>query len=155
VLTLAELTGTEQVLDLYCGMGNFSFPLAQRAKHIIGVEESTASITMARKNGRQNMIENIEFFNQSAEGALSRCIDQTKIDLVLLDPPRGGALAVMEELLDKPVKKVIYVSCDPQTLARDLKILINGGYELLTSQPIDMFPQTHHCESVNLLRYHS
>ncbi|MFK5926267.1 MAG: 23S rRNA (uracil(1939)-C(5))-methyltransferase RlmD [Desulfuromusa sp.] len=153
VLKLAELTGVEQVLDLYCGMGNFSLPLARRAKHVIGVEESAASVNTAKINGRQNNIDNVKFYNQSAKGALSQLLKQNPIDLLLLDPPRGGALATMNELLTIPVKKIIYVSCDPQTLARDVKLLVNSGYKLLSSQPIDMFPQTYHCESVTLLKY--
>lgn len=152
VLKLAELTESEQILDLYCGMGNFSLPLARRAKHVIGVEESAASINTARINSRLNNIDNAEFYKQSSAGALSQFLKQHPIDLLLLDPPRGGALATMNELLTTPVKKVIYVSCDPQTLARDVKLLVNSGYKLLSSQPIDMFPQTYHCESVTLLQ---
>jgi len=155
VLKLANLTGGEQVLDLYCGMGNFSLPLARRAKHVIGIEESPLSIEMARANGRQNKIVNVEFYSRSAEGALTFFLRQERIDLLVLDPPRSGASATMGELLETPVEKVIYVSCDPQTLARDLNLLITGGYELVSSQPFDMFPQTHHCESISLLRYRS
>ncbi len=153
VLKLAELTGSEQVLDLYCGMGNFSLPLARRARHVIGVEESAVSINTARINGRLNNIDNIEFYKQSSSGALSQFSKQNPIDLLLLDPPRSGAFATMNELQTTPVKRIIYVSCDPQTLARDVKFLVNSGYELLSSQPIDMFPQTYHCESVTLLTY--
>ncbi|MEA3544742.1 MAG: 23S rRNA (uracil(1939)-C(5))-methyltransferase RlmD [Thermodesulfobacteriota bacterium] len=153
VLNLAELTGCEQVLDLYCGMGNFSLPLARRARQVVGIEESTISIEMARKNGQQNQIDHVEFYSQLAEGALVRFAQQNRVDLILLDPPRSGALSTMKELLKTPVNKVIYVSCDPQTLARDLKLLVNGGYRLVSSQPIDMFPQTHHCESVTLLQF--
>ncbi|WP_321371167.1 23S rRNA (uracil(1939)-C(5))-methyltransferase RlmD [uncultured Desulfuromusa sp.] len=155
VLHLAELTGTEQVLDLYCGMGNFSLPLARRAGHVVGVEESEASIEAAKSNSRQNNIINVDFFNQVAEGALERLSNKIQPDLLILDPPRSGAYAIMKELQRKPVKKIIYVSCDPQTLARDLSYLINNNYELLSSQPVDMFPQTYHCESISLLRYDS
>jgi len=155
VLTLAELTGDEQVLDLYCGMGNFSLPLARRAKHVIGIEESVDSIEMARQNSCLNEIDNVDFFSQSAEGALTFFSQQHSIDLLVLDPPRSGAAVTMEELLKTPVKRVIYVSCDPQTLARDLGLLVAGGYDLVSSQPFDMFPQTHHCESVTLFNYRS
>ena len=75
--------------------------------------------------------------------------------MVLLDPPRAGAYAVMQELLKNPVQQVIYVSCDPQTLARDLKPLLQGGYRLVSSQPFDLFPQTYHVESLTLLEYHA
>ena len=153
VVSLADLSGDEQVLDLYCGMGNFSLPLALRAKQVVGVEESSVSIKMAGENSRLNEIENVEFYRRSAEGALTDFLQQRAFDLLLLDPPRSGAIEIMGELLESPVKKVIYVSCDPQTLARDLSLLISGGYELVSSQPFDLFPQTHHCESVTLLRY--
>jgi len=152
-LNLAELTGREQVLDLYCGMGNFSLPLARRVGQVVGVEESAVSINLARDNSRLNKIDNLEFFNRTAAGALSDFSQLHSIDLLLLDPPRSGALAIMNELLKIPVKRVLHVSCDPQTLARDVKILVNGGYELISSQPLDMFPQTHHCESITLLQY--
>ncbi len=155
VLNLAELTGEEQVLDLYCGMGNFSLPLARRVKAVIGVEGSVVSIEMARHNSRLNEINNVEFYSQPAEGALLLFSQQQVIDLLVLDPPRSGAAVTMEELLKTPVKKVLYISCDPQTLARDLGVLVNGGYDLVSSQPFDMFPQTHHCESVTLLHYRS
>jgi 23S rRNA (uracil1939-C5)-methyltransferase len=152
VLNLAELTGCEQVLDLYCGMGNFSLPLARQAMRVVGIEESVASIKMARKNAQQNHIDNIKFYCEPAEGSLSRIVQQTPIDILLLDPPRNGAYATMKELLRTPVDRILYVSCDPQTLARDLNPLINSGYCLISSQPFDMFPQTHHCESVTFLR---
>ncbi len=153
VLSLANLTGLEQVLDFYCGMGNFSLPLARRAKLLVGVEESSSSVKMAQENSRLNGIENVEFYCRTATGALTHFLQERSFDLLLLDPPRSGAAATMEELLKSPVKRVIYVSCDPQTLARDLNMLISGGYKLLSSQPFDLFPQTHHCESVTLLQY--
>lgn len=155
VLKLAELDGSEKVLDLFCGMGNFSLPLARRTKQVVGVEDSAVSVKMARLNRHQNEIENIKFYHQSAEGALDCITNDDRPDLLLLDPPRSGAFATMKKLVDKPAKKVVYISCDPQTLARDLKLLVTNGYELISSTPIDMFPQTHHCESMTLLRHYS
>lgn len=151
VLDLVGLRGAETVIDLFCGMGNFSLPLARVADKVIGIEGSNLSIKMAKKNKQDNQIENVTFYNRSATGALSFFSKSEQIDLVVLDPPRGGAIEVMTELLDNRVKRVIYISCDPQTLVRDLKILVSGGYELVSSQPLDMFPQTHHCESMTLL----
>ena len=153
VVDLANLSGTESVVDLFCGMGNFSLPLAKRAGQVIGVEASGSSIKMANKNCRRQNIENAAFYNRSAVGALTFFSQQRPVDLVVLDPPRSGASEVMKELIDRPVKRIIYVSCDPQTLTRDLKILVKGGYELVSSQPVDMFPQTHHCESITLLQW--
>ena len=155
VLEFAALDGPEMVVDLFCGMGNFSLPLARRAKQVVGVEGSTSSVKMARINGHQNEIKNVEFYNQPAEEALDLLINDDQPDLLLLDPPRSGAFATMKKLVGKPVKKVIYISCDPQTLARDVRLLVNNGYELISSTPIDMFPQTHHCESITLLRQRS
>lgn len=154
VLELAELDGSEKILDLFCGMGNFSLPLARRSKQVVGVEESAASVNMARINGYQNEIDNVKFRNQSAVGALDQFTNIDQPDLLVLDPPRSGALTTIRELVNKPVKKIIYISCDPQTLARDVKLLVNNGYELLSSAPIDMFPQTYHCESITLLRHY-
>ena len=153
VIAAAELTGGERILDLYCGMGNFSLPLARRAKQVCGVEDYSASIEMARRNALLNQIGNAEFHAQPAEGALTKLSRAGKFDLVLLDPPRCGAFAVMNELLRLSVARVLYVSCDAQTLARDLKLLLNGGYRLVSSQPFDMFPQTHHVESLSVLEF--
>jgi len=153
VRVAAGLTGTERVLDLYCGMGNFSLPLAQQAGFVVGVENNILSISMARNNAVENAISNVEFHSRSAEGALSLFSAWQPFDLLLLDPPRSGAYQVMRELSQHPVKRILYVSCDPQTLARDLKPLLHGGYQLESSQPLDMFPQTFHCESLTILKY--
>jgi 23S rRNA (uracil1939-C5)-methyltransferase len=153
VLEYADLQGIETVLDLFCGMGNFSLPLARQSKTVIGVEASSNSIEMATENCRSNRIENATFYNRSAHGALTFFKQRGPVDLVVLDPPRSGAAGVINELLQLPVKKVIYVSCDPQTLARDLNILVTGGYELVSSQSFDMFPQTHHCESITVMEW--
>jgi 23S rRNA (uracil1939-C5)-methyltransferase len=134
-------------------MGNFSLPLAGRSKAVIGVEGSSSSIEMAKENCRANRIENATFYNRSASGALTFLKQRGPVDLVVLDPPRSGAAAVVNELIQSPVKKVVYVSCDPQTLARDLNILVKGGYELVSSQSLDMFPQTYHCESITVVEW--
>jgi len=153
VLAAAGLTGTERVLDLFCGMGNFSLPLAQRAGHVVGIEDFSPSIAMALSNAADNAIDNVEFHSRAAEGALTFFSSRQPFDLVLLDPPRSGAYEVMRELVKVPVRRILYVSCDPQTLARDLKPLLHGGYQLESSQPLDMFPQTFHCESLTVLKY--
>jgi 23S rRNA (uracil1939-C5)-methyltransferase len=153
VVAAARLTGAERVLDLFCGMGNFSLPLARLGGLVVGVEAYSASIAMARENAAANGIGNVEFHARPAEGALTDFSSRQPFDLLLLDPPRSGAYEVMKELLRQPVKRVLYVSCDPQTLTRDLKPLLNNGYQLETSQPLDMFPQTFHCESLTILKY--
>jgi len=150
VLASANLKRTESVLDLYCGMGNFSLPLARRAGQVVGVEESAQSIAMARVNATAHQIDNASFYCQSAEGFLRRWRDRP-FDLVMIDPPRSGARAVMDELLECRPGKILYVSCDPSTLARDLTPLVQNGYHVVSSRPFDMFPQTYHLESLTTL----
>ncbi len=152
VVEAAALTGCERVLDLYCGMGNFSLPLARRAREVFGVEEYAAAIDQARANARRNGIDNVTFQASAAEGAAERLGGGRPFDLVVLDPPRTGAFRVVKELLQAPPRRILYVSCDPPTLARDLKPLVNAGYDLLWTRPFDLFPQTYHIESLSLLQ---
>ena len=142
-----------RVLDLYCGMGNFSLPFARRVEHLVAVEEHAGSIAQGKLNARQNQITNVDFFARPAQGALAAYSGETGFDLVLLDPPRCGAKEVVADLLKQRVKRILYVSCDPMTLARDLRQLLSGGYRLLESRPLDMFPQTYHLESLTLLAF--
>lgn len=151
VVAAAALEGHEQVLDLYCGMGNFSLPLARRAASVTGVENHAPSIRMARRNAAANNIKNIDFQVMESGQSLRR-LGKT-FDLLVLDPPRAGAYSVVKQLPQNPVARIIYVSCDPQTLARDLKFLISIGYKYISSQAFDMFPQTYHVESLTVLEY--
>jgi 23S rRNA (uracil1939-C5)-methyltransferase len=151
VVRAAQLTGSEAVLDLYCGMGNFSLPLARRAGQVVAVEENAPSIDKGRENAAANGIANLSFVCRPADGFLSEAAVQAYFDLVLLDPPRSGAGSVAIELLQHRPRKIAYVSCDPATLARDLKLLLAGGYRLVSSRPFDMFPQTYHVESLTVL----
>jgi len=152
LLAAADLDGGERVLELFCGMGNFSLPMALRAREIIGVENYAPAIERANANARYNGIKNVRFHATAAETAMLRLASADGCDLVVLDPPRTGAYSVMKELLRLRPGRVIYVSCDPVTLARDLVPLLHGGYEVLASRPIDLFPQTYHTESVTVLR---
>jgi 23S rRNA (uracil1939-C5)-methyltransferase len=151
VLGAAELTGTERVLDLYCGMGNFSLPLARRCAEVVGVEDYAPSIAQARINARQNNLLNIRFHARPAFGALRAYGQDAPFDLVVLDPPREGASDVCRELIDLCPPRILYISCDPATQARDLKTLLNNGYRCLSAQTFDFFPQTHHIESLAIL----
>jgi 23S rRNA (uracil1939-C5)-methyltransferase len=152
VYQMAQLAGSERVLDLYCGNGNFSLPLARYAAEIVGVEGYAPSIEDARRNARENGIENVNFLVSDVAVAVQRfAAAGERFDLVLLDPPRSGAESVAR-LADLAADRIIYVSCDPPTLARDLAHLGEQGYRVVTSQPVDMFPQTYHLESVTLLR---
>ncbi|WP_224982366.1 23S rRNA (uracil(1939)-C(5))-methyltransferase RlmD [Geomonas agri] len=147
----AGLTGQERVLDLYCGNGNISLPLAQSAARVLGIEGYGPSIVDATANAEANGIENVDFQVGDAAQAVRRLVKRKEcFDLVVLDPPRGGAEAAAE-LTGLAPQKIIYVSCDPATLARDLASLCNNGYQVTRSQPVDMFPQTYHLESVTEL----
>ncbi|MDT8420307.1 MAG: 23S rRNA (uracil(1939)-C(5))-methyltransferase RlmD [Desulfuromonadales bacterium] len=151
VLEASRLKGTEHVLDLFCGMGNFSLPLARRAAQVVAVEEYPLSIEYGIKNAEANGISNVTFLCQPAQGFLSAAEGTGHFDLVLLDPPRSGAYSIMSELLQYRPRRIVYISCDPATLARDLKPLLHGGYRLVSTQPFDMFPQTYHVESLTVL----
>lgn len=151
VVDLAQLTPGMRIIDLYCGMGNFSLPLAQAGAKVTGIEESSSSIKRAISNADLNKIEQADFICGCAEQEFNKIADRVAIDLLLLDPPRSGAFDVMSTIIENPPARIIYISCDPQTLARDLRILLHSTYRLISSQPFDLFPQTHHCESVTLL----
>ncbi len=152
VKTLIPLTGNESVVDLYCGMGNFSLPLARKVKSVIGVEESSSSIKMACSNAKRLGVHNASFICDNAETAIDTIRQTSAVDILVLDPPRNGAYAIAKKIANSDINHIVYVSCDTQTLARDLECLVNNGYELVSSQPLDMFPQTYHCESINYLK---
>lgn len=137
------------VIDAYAGVGTFSVFLAQRVEKVIAIEESKSAYKDALVNIKS--LKNIEFRCQKTEEAL---VDsEIKGDLIILDPPRVGCMKeVLEAIASKKINKIIYVSCEPSTLARDIKYLRDRGYELIEIQPIDMFPQTYHIENVALLK---
>lgn len=142
----------DRLLDLYCGNGNFSIPLAAEVASVCGIEGNAESIRAAEQNKESNMVANVRFFCDDAASGVRRIIDHSEIfDTVLLDPPRTGAADVVSGIADLQPNKIIYVSCDPNTLARDCNLLSGHGYRVSESIPIDMFPQTYHLESVTLL----
>jgi 23S rRNA (uracil1939-C5)-methyltransferase len=146
------LKGNETVLDLYSGAGNFSLPLSKSSKRVISVEVNKKAAELAKKSAGLNGLSNIEFHNVScAEYLNSTDSVAGSVDIVLLDPPREGAKDAIAGIAHLSPKKVIYVSCDPATLARDIKLLIEAGYRLERLKPFDMFPQTYHIESLSLL----
>ncbi|MDH4319777.1 MAG: methyltransferase domain-containing protein, partial [Desulfobulbaceae bacterium] len=152
---VAELVGDPwgmRVLDLYCGAGNFSLPLAVQGARGIGIEQNSEAIAWARRNSSDNGIRGWEFIVADVEKALVDLSERGEVfDTVLLDPPRRG-MGKASELLPRLARRnIIYISCDPATMARDLKILQSMGTRLISLTPVDMFPQTHHIESVALL----
>jgi 23S rRNA (uracil1939-C5)-methyltransferase len=152
VLGWAELGGAETVLELYSGIGNFSLPLAAGSKRVISVEVNKRASAFAVRNAELNDLRNIDFISESCERYLSRESSGTPpVDVVVLDPPREGAKDVLPGITRLSPRKIIYVSCDPATLGRDLKAFTGAGYELFRIRPFDMFPETYHIESVSLL----
>jgi 23S rRNA (uracil1939-C5)-methyltransferase len=153
VMDFAGLTGNETVLDLYCGIGTISLCLAAKARRVVGAEIVERAISDANRNAGMNNIDNIEFICADSEAAAGKMLREgEKFDVVVVDPPRKGlsGKAVDEIMLLAP-KRIVYVSCDPATLARDLKLFGGGGYEVVRVQPVDMFPRTTHVETVVLL----
>lgn len=149
----AELTGKETVIDAYCGIGTLSLALAKKAKAVYGIEINAPAIENAKKNAQLNGADNVTFEVGSAEEWMtSRTQKGEKADVVVVDPPRKGlAEEFIEAVLDMQPEKMVYVSCNPATLARDLKKLHEGGYQIEKVQPLDMFPQTYHVELVALM----
>ena len=150
VLDFAALSKTEVVLDLYCGIGNFSLPLARQAKNVIGIESGYSAIADAKANAALNGVKNAEFIADDLQRGLKTLMQRKlRADVIVLDPPRAGAtLKTLERVLAFVPKKIVYVSCNPATLARDLKFFHLFGFRLDRLQPIDMFPYTYHIECV-------
>lgn len=152
VCEMAELRVNRRVLDLYCGNGNLTLPLALLSPDVTGIEEYPPSIADAQFNARSNGIEGITFLAADCEAGVKRLVEKGELfDLVVLDPPRSGAACIMKQIPALKPGRVIYVSCDPVTLARDIAILKNFDYSVTRSVPVDMFPQTSHIESVTLI----
>lgn len=154
VLRSAVLRGSETVLDLYCGVGPIALFLAGAARQVWGIDDNALSVATAKQNARRNGISNCRFVEgdvATKTSDMKRALQQ--IDLVALNPPRKGLLAAaMEALIATEAPKIIYVSCDQTSLARDLNHLLENGFRLQAVQPFDMFPQTEQVETVALLQ---
>ena len=155
-LEYAGLTGTETVWDLYCGIGTISLFLAQKAKKVFGVEIVPQAIADAKKNAALNDITNVDFFVGKAEEVypsyVSEHKEEAKAEVIVVDPPRKGCEeSLLSTIVSMAPERIVYVSCDSATLARDLKYLCGHGYELKRVQAVDQFCQTGHCETVVLL----
>ena len=150
VIALLDIQPEDTILDLFCGLGNFTLPLALRAKHVTGVEGADALVQKARHNAALNNIANTRFLLADlSQSPLQQDIIADKYNKILLDPPRSGAQAVIEQLNLKKVETLVYVSCNPATLARDAGILVKEkGFKLTSAGVMDMFPHTTHVESI-------
>ena len=152
-LEYAELSGDETVFDAYCGTGTITLFLSQKAKKVYGVEIIPQAIENANINAKENNVDNVEFFVGESEIVIPDLINKgIKADVVVVDPPRKGCdVKLLNAITNINAERIVYVSCDPSTLARDLAILEENGYKTTTVQPVDMFPHTAHIENVALL----
>ena len=140
----------ERVLDLFCGVGNFSLPLARKGGEVIGVEGVPEMVQQARLNAKVNHLDNVSFYHTDLSADLSKEPWLGKVDKILLDPARAGAYESLQWLKKMKPKSIVYVSCNPASLARDSEPLLKHGYKLARLGLIDMFPQTHHIEAMAL-----
>jgi len=154
VAEFCDLKGEEIVFDLFCGTGTIGIYLADQAKHVYGIEVVKAAVIDAKENARLNNIENIDFYEGRAETATHMLIEgkQVKPDIIIVDPPRKGCDGrLIDLMLELAVEKIVYVSCNPSTLARDLALLTETNYQVEKIQPVDLFPGTGHVETVVLM----
>lgn len=151
-LSYAGLTGNENVIDAYCGMGSITLNLAKKAKHVYGIEIVESAIRDANKNKENNDIENVTFICGKCEDEIKKLVDRTSIDLIVFDPPRKGCdLSFLNTVIEMKIPKIVYISCNIASAARDVRVLVEAGYEIKEVTPVDLFPRTAHVESVCLL----
>ena len=152
-LEFAGLTGKETVFDLYCGIGTITLCLTKKAKFVYGVEIVPDAVKNAKENAKINDIQNVEFIEGKSEEIIpSMYKEGIRADVVVVDPPRKGCdNALLDTLIDMKPNKIVYVSCNPSTLARDLKMLVENNFVVKKVQPVDMFPMSMHVETVVLM----
>uniref|UniRef100_UPI003D7F130C 23S rRNA (uracil(1939)-C(5))-methyltransferase RlmD n=1 Tax=Mitsuokella sp. TaxID=2049034 RepID=UPI003D7F130C len=152
-LEFANLKGEETVIDAYCGTGTITLFLAQKAREVYGIEIVKPAILDAQKNARDNNVRNAEFIVGDATEVMPRLYKQgVRADVVVVDPPRAGCTeTVLKTFANMHPARIVYVSCNPASLARDLAILEPLGYKAKKVQPVDMFPMTSHVETVVLM----
>lgn len=149
-----DIQPQDRVLDLFCGMGNFTLPLAQLAAQVVGVEGVPVLVEKGRENAALNHLHNVTFFHENLEEDVTRqAWAKHGFDKILLDPARAGAAGVMQHIIKLAPQRVVYVSCNPATLARDSELLLAAGYEIQRLAMLDMFPHTGHLESMVLFEH--
>lgn len=153
VLDFAAMTGEETVIDAYCGIGTITLALAKKAKEVYGIEIVEMAVEDAKRNAALNGVENVTYqFGAAEEVMLKWAEEERTADLLVVDPPRKGLEGqFIDAVLEMKPSKMVYVSCNPATLARDLALLAEGGYNVEKIQPVDLFPQTNHVECVVLM----
>ncbi|EPG6267144.1 23S rRNA (uracil(1939)-C(5))-methyltransferase RlmD [Klebsiella aerogenes] len=150
-LAWLDIQPQDRVLDLFCGMGNFTLPLAKAAASVVGVEGVPALVAKGRENAALNELQNVTFFHENLEEDVTRqAWAKHGFDKILLDPARAGAPGVMAHIIKLAPRRMVYVSCNPATLARDSEALLQAGYRIQRLAMLDMFPHTGHLESIVL-----
>ena len=150
IRTLSNLKPTDTILDLYCGTGSIGLFLAKNVKQIIGIEENKHAIDNAKTNALNNGINNATFYADRVKNILKT--HTFEVDCVIVDPPRSGMVPkAIRRLISLNAPKIVYVSCNPTTLVRDLNLLVDANYTIETLQPVDMFPNTYHLETISIL----
>jgi len=144
--------GVQQVLELYAGMGNFTIPVSFVTQNVLAIESNPHAVDNAKANALRHVRKNIQWITGSVKGEI-KSLRKESFDLIIMDPPRSGAKEILKEIIQLNSKNIIYISCEPATLARDIQFLKKyGSYGVKMTQPLDMFPQTFHVESITLLK---
>ncbi len=152
LLRAGDFRADDRVLELYCGAGNFTLPMAKRAGQVVAVEASRASIDNGKRSAQLNGIENVRWIKADAPAAVKRLKQRReRFTKIVLDPPRPGAPGIQADLATLGAETILYVSCNPATLARDLSALAKNGYKLKWAQPVDLFPHTFHVETLAVM----
>ena len=154
-MDFAELAGNEIVYDLYSGAGTIAIFISEKAKHVFAFESVESSIEDAKVNAQLNGISNVQFFNADLYKSFLKIVEKNKIlnpDVIIIDPPRSGMHEnTVNDVVKLSPQKIVYVSCNPATQVRDIKLMVDAGYKLVKIRPVDMFPHTYHIENVALL----
>ena len=150
-MVISKVDPCETLVEAYCGIGLMSLLASKKAQHVIGIESIPEAIENAKVIAEENHIENVEYLLDDAAEGLQKVLQKTNVNTLLVDPPRSGMDdAMLETILSSSIEKIIYVSCNPATLARNLKVL-KKNYQVLTVIPYDLFPNTPHIESITVL----
>ena len=149
ILQWGDFNSHDRVLELYCGAGNFTLPVSRRCKEVVAVEGDTRSVENGKTNGRLIRLENIRWIRSHVPGALKQMSERgERFSKIILNPPRSGAKGLEDDLACLGAEKILYVSCNPPTLARDLAALSKKGYRVTRVRPVDLFPHTFHVETL-------
>ena len=151
-IQLADISKNDTVIDAYCGIGTIGIVASKKAGKVIGVELNSEAVSDAKINASINNIKNVTFVNADAGDFLVEYAKNAKADVVIMDPPRSGSTPeFLNSLLKIKPDRIVYISCGPDTQARDIKVLVKGGYKVTACQPFDLFPHTEHVENICLL----